>query len=384
MVEQGRTNARICPSFIGGTLMEWTEYAKIIVEKCKKSRTPSNASFELTPYCNFNCNMCYIRLTPEQAQKQGSLLTTDQWIFIANEAKKLGTIGMEITGGEATTRSDFPILYETFVKMGYIISLRSNGYLLCGDLLELLKKFKPRYVSITLYGGTDDTYRKVCGVEDGFTVVTNNILALREAGITVDLTVTMTNDNINDRDLLKKWASDNGFGLAFYGGLITPIRSAKRSIKHLKVSHMVTDAGANIDISRRVVKDREKYMHPFWMCGEYGTRYCISWDGRMTLCNCFPAIWSDPFSQSFGDAFRSLYEQLDMIRRPSNCATCQVIDYCGVCPVRFMSETGSYETTCESLCNTAVINYKRSHGLSTKRQILDKDTISLAINERNG
>ena len=363
--------------------MEWSEYAKILVEKSKKSRTPSNASFELTPYCNFNCNMCYIHLSPEQAKKQGTLLSTDQWIHLAAEAKKLGTIGLEITGGEATTRSDFPILYETFVKMGYIISLRSNGYLLHGELLELLKKYKPRYVCITLYGGSDDTYRKVCGISDGFTVVSNNILALREAGINVELTVTMTNDNINDREIIKKWAGDNEFGIAFYGGLISPIRSAKRSIRHLKVDYNVSDAIADFNISDRVVQNREKYMHPFWMCREYGARFCISWDGRMTLCNCFPIVWSDPFSQSLEDAFKSLYLKLDKVRRPLECASCQVIDYCGVCPVRFLSETGSCENTCESLCKIAKINYKRKKDITTKNRELDKETVAFGINERN-
>ena len=94
--------------------MEWSDYTKLLIEKCKKNGTPSTATFELTPFCNFNCNMCFIRLSPEQARNQGRLLTTSQWIQLAEEIKQLGTFGLEITGGEAITRDDFHILYERF------------------------------------------------------------------------------------------------------------------------------------------------------------------------------------------------------------------------------------------------------------------------------
>ena len=40
-------------------------------------------------FCNFSCNMCYVRLDPEQAAKQGMPLTTEQWISLAEEAKRI-------------------------------------------------------------------------------------------------------------------------------------------------------------------------------------------------------------------------------------------------------------------------------------------------------
>ena len=350
--------------------MEWADYSKILMEKSRMAGIPSAATFELTPFCNFNCNMCYIRLSPKQAKKQGKLLTTDQWLQIADETKRLGVIGIELTGGEAVTRSDFPILYESFIKMGYLISLRSNGYLLTGDRLELLRKYKPRSVFITLYGGSDETYQKVCGVTDGFTVVTNNILALRQVGIVPHITVTMTKDNMGDRELLKKWAENNNFSIAFFGGLFTPIRSAKRSIEHLKADFYLDDIENTTDITSRLVPDREKYMHPFWMCGNYGGKFCISWDGRMTVCNCLPSVWSEPLSQGIADAYRFLYEQLSLVKRPPECYDCLYIDYCGACPARFLSDTGNHERTCESICRIAKLKFNRTEMQGQQRDKL--------------
>ena len=337
--------------------MEWSDYTKLLIEKCKKRGVPSTATFELTPFCNFNCNMCYIRLSPEQAMSQGKLLSTGQWIDLAEETKRLGTFGLELTGGEALTRDDFGVLYERFIRLGYMVSLRTNGYLIRGENLDILKKYKPRHVSVTLYGGTNDTYQKVCGIKDGFSVVTENVLALRRAGIDVGITVTVTRDNINDRVLLIEWAKMNNFFITFYGGLITPIRSAYRSINHLKVNFLPIQDEKEVEIPARVISNRERYMNPFWMCREFGTRFCISWDGRMTLCNCLPSIWTDPLSKGVDNAFRLLNQKLGNVRRPVECLECQVIDYCGLCPSNLFSETGDHEKTCSRICNRAKMGY---------------------------
>ena len=124
-------------------VMKWSEYAAQLSERGIEACKPTMAVFELTPLCNFNCYMCFIHLTPEQARAQGEALSTEEWLRIARDAKRLGVFCIEVTGGEAVTRPDFPILYEAFIKMGYLITLRSNGYLLRGETLKLLKKYKP-------------------------------------------------------------------------------------------------------------------------------------------------------------------------------------------------------------------------------------------------
>ena len=337
--------------------MDWSEYIGLLREKKKASGLPLSASFELTPFCNFNCNMCYIHLSPEQAKAQGTLLNTDQWLRIGEETKRLGALGLEITGGEALTRPDFPILYEEYIKLGYLITIRSNGYLIHDEILELLKRYKPRCVSITLYGASNETYRNICGIYDGFSVVTRNTCNMRDAGINLRLSVTLTKDNVDDKKRLIEWANDNGFLLSFYGGLITPIRAAKRSIQHLKVDNYSNYC--DIETPKRMIQDREKYSSPFWMCKEYGTGFCISWDGRMTLCNCLPSIWTDSLSQNIGDAYKSLGKLLAEVRRPPECANCPYIDFCCACPALLLSETGNHEQTCGNVCKIAKNRYNR-------------------------
>lgn len=340
--------------------MLWENSYNELLTKCKKQGIPLFACFEVTPYCNFKCNMCYIRLEPNEASRQGILLSTEEWINIAKNAKKMGVLLLELTGGEPTTRKDFFILYKTLAKMGFLIKLRSNGYLINGEYLDLLKEYPPYEISITLYGCSNDTYKKVCGISDGFSTVTTNITKLQEIGITPRITITLTKENANDVPKLKEWADNHNLILRSYGGLINPIRSANRSISSLKLRYSDADCELPVDMlnSSRKIENHEKYLDPFWMCNGFGAAFSISWDGRMTLCNGFPAIWKKVHSSTIKKTYEDLYTDLRKLKRPKKCETCNIIDYCSICPSRLYSETHDLTITSEELCRIARRNFK--------------------------
>lgn len=361
--------------------MEWAEYSKRIFEKCKQTETPFYACFELTPFCNFRCNMCYVRLEPEQAKEQGEQLNTQQWLKIAEEAKKMGTVSLEVTGGEAITRKDFCLLYESFIKMGYLIHLRTNGYLIDERVLQLLKKYKPRKVSVTLYGASDRMYEKVCGIADGFSVVTRNVLAMKDAGLNVRLSMTVTNDNVEDMEALEKWAKENDLSITPFGGLISPIRGAKREIDQLQVNLPAEEYEIDERLEKNVqyeVRDRDSLMKPFWMCRGFGAKFCISWDGRMTVCNTFTNVWTEPLKTGLEEAYHNLYSELRKLIRPEECASCKYIEFCAACPSQLQSAAGDCEHTCERICRMARRKYKHfliyrtEKGKEIKQDYLDQ------------
>lgn len=351
--------------------MDWYTYSQIVMDKCKEWEIPFHVGFELTPLCNFDCNMCYVHLSPEEVKKQGKMLTTDQWVYLAKEAKKLGAVTMEVTGGEATTRADFPELYKQFMKMGYLIVFRTNGYLIRGKILELLIKYKPRVVMITLYGASDETYKRVCGINDGFTVVTENILALQEAKIPVRLTSTITNDNIDDVQKMKEWANKHGLNLSLGGHLFTPSRGSNRTVDHLQIRYSEDNYTIPEDLIpvSREIPDRDKYMNPFWMCRAFGAKMSITWDGKMVICNSNPSVSKDPFAKSLGEVYHDLYRELKAIKRPEECKECKYIDMCTVCPSMLYSATGSMEKTNDEMCKYARRTYKNRVIMEKKSEV---------------
>ena len=57
-------------------------YMQQLRQWARENNIPLNINFELTPFCNFNCVMCYVRLTKEQAKAQGEMLTAKQRDFL--------------------------------------------------------------------------------------------------------------------------------------------------------------------------------------------------------------------------------------------------------------------------------------------------------------
>ena len=68
------------------------EYMQHLRKTAFERSIPFKGGFELTPRCNFNCNMCYVHLSPEQIPSVGRELTAEEWIAIGKEAQRAGTI----------------------------------------------------------------------------------------------------------------------------------------------------------------------------------------------------------------------------------------------------------------------------------------------------
>ena len=89
-----------CENFGEGFLGKLNIWAK---ETC----VPFSTSFELTPFCNFRCVMCYVRLEKEQAEQQGRLLSASEWLEIARGLRDMGTLQIDLTGGEVFVYPEF-------------------------------------------------------------------------------------------------------------------------------------------------------------------------------------------------------------------------------------------------------------------------------------
>ena len=156
--------------------------ARVIHAKAAHRGFPAAANFELTPRCNFNCKMCYVHLSKAEQEKRGRELSAEEWIDLGRQACEAGVVFLLLTGGEPTLRPDFPVIYQALKKMGLMISINSNGYLLRGELLELLKNDPPYRINLSLYGVSNETYGELCGIP-AYDRIMENIQALREAGV---------------------------------------------------------------------------------------------------------------------------------------------------------------------------------------------------------
>lgn len=165
-------------------------------EQWMKERKPFSALFEITPRCNFNCIHCYLQNSHSFPQ-----ISFDRIKKIIDILYDNSILFLTLTGGEILTRSDFIDIYMYAKKKGFLIELFTNGYLFTDEIINVLHKYPPLLVDITLYGGNDETYYKVTGVKNALTRVLENCRKLKVADVRFTLKspiISTTYNEIND------------------------------------------------------------------------------------------------------------------------------------------------------------------------------------------
>ena len=108
----------------------YNTYEKVLINRAFQKGIPLSASFELSPLCNMNCRMCYVRLSKEEMKEKGRLRTAREWLELAHQMRDSGTLFIILTGGEPLLYPEFKEVYLGLRKLGMIITVNTNGTIL--------------------------------------------------------------------------------------------------------------------------------------------------------------------------------------------------------------------------------------------------------------
>lgn len=334
---------------------------------------PIGGTFELTPRCNFNCKMCYVHLTAQEQKARGEELTAGQWLDLAQRVRDAGTVFLLLTGGEATIRPDFSEIYREIQKMGFILSLNSNGFLLDGDLRRLLIDAPPTRVNISLYGMSNEVYERLCGVA-AYDRVIANIRALRQAGVDVRVTMTVTPDNATDMEQVMQEATAIGAKITASPYMFPPLRAHPDRVgENFRFSPeeaglfaakfdklrfepeifsrrteaiakgLPVDAEDNDDCDLTAVGEKIN-------CRAGSTTFWASWDGFLLPCGQMPEPAVKIENGDFLSAWKKLREKTAELRLPKDCSVCRMRHACQNCAAKCLCETGSTDRKPDYLC----------------------------------
>ena len=354
----------------------------MLSSKASRLKVPISGTFELSPVCNFTCKMCYVRKTKKEVEEHHRpMVTLEQWLEIARQAREQGMLFLLLTGGEPFVWPEFWELYEALIKMGFVISINTNGSLIDDVAIERLKRYPPKRLNITLYGASDETYEALCGVRGVFQKIDQTIRKLKEAGIIVKLNSSMTPSNVQDMEKIISYAKENELVLEMATYMFPPIRRDENMVgenhrftpeeygsSHLRRYRLQYGEERYFEMLENIKKKAipppgldESCRDPLdgkIRCRAGNAAFWVTWDGYLLPCGMMPKPQIDLYQKNFSVGWKELTEVSEKLCLSGVCEKCQNRELCHTCAAIATAETGDAGGIPTYLCKTVEVFQK--------------------------
>ena len=339
---------------------------QLLCEKATFLHVPINGILELTPLCSMNCEMCYVRLSPEEQRKKGPLLSLAEWCSIADEMQRSGTLFVLLTGGEPLLYPSFRELYLYLQKMGMYVTVNSNGTLLDENWADFFGRHKPRRINITIYGKDPETYERLCHHRDGYEKAVQAIRLLKERHVDVKLNGSITPLNAEDGPALAALAKQLDVPWKIDTYMYPGSREREQRFQEQARLSAASAAKVRVLLMQQGHRDFEQVAANLLRkaespqpdqpdslsvsCRAGRSSFAINWQGMMRPC----ILVTEPEIAVLQHGFQAAWEQLvdatAKIRLSPVCARCEMRQVCQTCAACAFLETGHFDGTPEYMC----------------------------------
>lgn len=337
----------------------WIYLGKYQERKARESGIPLHGTFELTPLCNLDCKMCYVHLNSNQVNNDKQL-TVEQWKNIINKAHSVGMLNATLTGGECLIYPGFDELYLFLRGLGIKTSIKTNGVLLTSERIEFFNKYPPRGVTISLYGSSNEAYKRVTGYE-AFEIVYNNLKQLKKASFPISISITPSSYMYEDMDNLLNFCKQLGYPFSVNIALFQPRKETGREICDLssieyaeifKELQSVVDSPSESYEDYRIANDDNKQTGSGIgiRCGAGRSCFTVTWDGNISGCDNLNSLRINLHDEDFSSAWKIISTEANSYQLPIECNGCKYDKVCFSC-VAYRSN-GSQKGHCnKSVCD---------------------------------
>lgn len=230
-----------------------------------------------------------------------------------------------------------------------------------------LKEHAPSRVNITLYGGSGETYKRICGDESGYARTIRAIEMLKEAGIPVVINATMIPENGEDIEKIIQYGKSMGLNTRVTTYAFPPVRrdqenndsrfspeEAARMLLRKAKCALSQDEYCKLlerESNEESCQDWDASRDGFMKCRAGRSTFWISWDGTMTACGItpFPRV-EKPFENPFTDCWSRITEAVRTTPVMNGCEGCKMKQICKPCAGVLWAETGDCNQKAPYLC----------------------------------
>lgn len=333
------------------------------------NRIPFNTQLELTPVCNFNCEVCYVRMSDREVIDSGKhIMRFDEWKYYIDGLCDLGVMSFTLSGGECTIHPDFVKLYQYIYDKGKMVTVMTNGSHITDEILDLFVSRPPEKIKVTLYGASKETYQKFCKNGDAYEKVFDNIDTMLDKGLNVLFSYTIGKDNFADFEAVHEYARSKNRKITTENTLLNYNKSDNKIIEDFSIPQKVFEAREKAYWMSVVNYSENEYNRQFnrkpyittpktptsdkgLTCAAGRSLLVVDWEGYVKPCNTLDVCKIDPkHVGGMRECWLQIVDFADNVPLLKECLSCIFHNYCKLCVARHYGDTGEFGKPSPRLC----------------------------------
>lgn len=367
--------------------------------KAGVGQIPLTGAFELLPICNLSCKMCYVRKSRAEVDAAGGLLSADEWLDFALQARDCGLLYPLLTGGEPFLRPDLCEIISGMQQMGLQVGINSNATLIDEPTARWLCKHRPTRINITLYGSSEESYQKLCGDGSAFGRVRKAVEYLKKYNVPVKFNSSITPENVGDMEEIISYAKGVGSPIQVATYMFPPIRcdaamagkNHRLSPEEAGLARVRADWLQNepdwfrgqaarfsrfVPITDEMLASQGEGESREMSCRAGRCSFWLDWQGNMGNCGMYTSAKVPAKGRNFADVWKEVAELTAKVRYCPVCSNCPNRWFCHSCIAMVYCESGDQDGRPDYLCkmNAAAARYYQEYAkMLPKKEAADTD-----------